>query len=223
MSRIINRLVEASGGWEVFLYKTLKDVCNEMDTMLMLQPEVGLLEEAREILEAYEELAGGHPDQARKRPAVINDQSVDESAKPAQPNKFESHKTEVKLPKPVPRKLHAKVPVDKEVGGSHGELPMPAGFNLVNRDTLTVTTQNGLELGKGSADGQVRGQGVSGQVTSSGAYRLVFTDVDLGAGVIHFEAALVPKPAPAPVLAPKPESEPVQHPAMAKLAPGEGI
>lgn len=235
MSRIINKLAEASGGWEVFLYKTLRGLCKDVSGLYSkpgLAPErelLELIEEAVEILEAYEETdRRGQPDQIiltpviRTQPQVAVDHGTKltptlETKDIVAPTKVESK------PKPVSRKLHAKVPVDKDVGGSHGELPMPVGFNLVNRDTLTVTTQNGLELGRGSADGQVRGQGVTGQVTSSGTYRLAFKDVELGAGVIHYEAALVPKPAPPPVLAPKPESESVQHPAIAKLEQGEGI
>lgn len=233
MSRIIDKLVKASGGWEYFLYQTLKEVCDGLRPAGYDVGVGGIVDEAREILKAYEETGAvdtpvDQPNQIiptpviRTQPQVAVDHGTKltptlETKDIIAPTKVESK------PKLVPRKLHAKVPVDKDVGGSHGELPMPAGFNLVKRDTLTVTTQNGLELGKGSADGQVRGQGVSGQITSSGAYRLVFTDVDLGVGVIHFEAALVPKPAPPPVLARKPESEPVQHPAIAKLTQGEGI
>lgn len=102
MSRIIDKLVKASGGWEAFLYQTLKDVCKDVSGlyskpgMLKEAKLVEIMEEAVEILEAYEETIkdrwvdesrkhNGKPNQAVLTPQVqkvVEDNKVEEVVKP---------------------------------------------------------------------------------------------------------------------------------------------
>jgi len=85
-------------------------------------------------------------------------------------------------------------------------LPVPAGHVLYKREFLTVTTRGGVELGKGSEDGQVKGMDVSGLVTLDGKYRLVFKETNLGTGLIKFIVIQKPKPEPVePKPAPLPQ------------------
>jgi len=198
MSKLVNKLVKASGGWERLFYQTLKDVCEKVSYNGFTGDGEDSIDEAQEILEVYEEMRR-QPKVAVSTPVVKTQAQVvvevDESAKPAQPDKFESHKAKVEAveveskleSKPMPKKLTVKVRVDKDVGASQGELPVPANHKVVNRENLVITTTNMLELGKGSSDGQVRGPGVSGQITSNGKYRLAFKDTNIGIGLVHFE------------------------------------
>jgi hypothetical protein len=196
MSRIINRLVEESGGWEKFLYRTLKDVIAG-----------GIYDEAMEILEVYEE-TGRVEDQARehvkvpdvdvKRP-VKNNTHYDTA-----PAEKEVEPAQVDKPKATPRKMRTVVRIDKEVGASNGELPIPQGNILTNRNRLEVTTADGtLHLGRSEIDGQIRGKGVRGHISLAGTYRLVFTETKLGTALIQYE--VIPGPAPKPA----PKSEPM--------------
>lgn len=221
MSRIINRLVEASGGWEVFLYKTLKGVCKDASAlyskpgMLKEKELLEIIEEAVEILEAYEALADGHPDQESKRLVVVNDQSIEEASKPTQPNKYQSHTpvpveviepVEIKLEdfiltpaprvSPKPRRLTGKIGISKDAGESQGMLSIPSNHKLVNGQSIIITTEGNLELGRAASksglEGQITGQGVRGHVSMSGKYRLVFTDNTLGIGLIHYDVVMIP-------------------------------
>ena len=216
MSRVINRLAEASGGWEVLLYKTLKDIC-----IIPIGEEDmagDIIEEAREILEAYEALAGGSPDQARKVPVVTNNQSVKEIKKPIRKipviktMKTESVEVEpaeevewqlediilVPAPRLAPKskRERAAVRVDKDLGGSQGEIPMRAGHKIVDRQNLLITSTDGLQLGtssgKSGEEGQIKGQHVSGHVLVNGVYRLVFKDTKLGTALIHYDVITLP-------------------------------
>ena len=196
MSKLINKLVKASGGWESFLYQTLKEVCDELAPAGYDAGVGGVVDEARDVLKAYEELAKDRwVDQSRKhngKPTpVIKTQTtaaveVDEKVQPTK-DKTELTKPVESKPKPVPRMMKIRVAVDKDAGASQGALPVPFEHRIVNRRSLFVTTLGGIELGRGSADGQVRGQGVSGHVKVDGVYRFVFTDVNLGVGMVHFE------------------------------------
>lgn len=227
MSRIIDKLVAASGGWENFLYQTLKDVCKELTTSREIQKVLidagfggGVVEEAREVVAAYEETIriGGRPihmPSSQVQPVVEDDSRVVEVRKSMDKNMAgtpaAAHRDRLtnrispqpisSKPKPQPMSMTARVKVDSEVGASQGELPVPADKVLCHRELLSVTTQGGIELGRGSEDGQVRGQGASGHITLDGKYRLVFTDTTLGIGLINYSVIQVEKeevPSPTP-------------------------
>jgi len=202
MSRVINKLVQASGGWEKFLYQILKDLLVEVDptnagTELQLA-----YDEAKEVLEAYEEVdeedmkdkwieQTKHPHQQYEPPIHIPSSQVQPVVEGGS-KVVEAHKPALvpESPKPKPirqvRNLTARVHVDAEIGSSQGDLPIPAGYSLHNRDHMTVETQGRAELGRGSSDGQVRGPGASGYISLNGKYKLVFTDTNLGSGIVHF-------------------------------------
>ncbi len=212
MSRIVNRLVEASGGWEHLLYETLKDMCEQLD-----YSESGvcgnITEDVKEILEAYEEL--DRAPEGKKVPVVIDDQSIKKTKEPrvapvftqtrageVEPAKDVEWKLEdlvrtpAARPKANSRTLTGRVHVDKDIGGSSGELPLPADHKLVNRQTITITTLNGLVLGTATAadgeEGQIKGQHVTGHVSVNGKYRLAFTNTTLGAAHINYEVVALP-------------------------------
>ena len=196
MSRIINKLVAASGGWEKFLYQTLKGICiipiAEDDTA------GDIIEDAREILEAYEEM-GGQPNMVVPTPVVRNRATV--APEEVEPVTSENSEADVSITEPVefsyyepaPRFEPAsktskgKVAVDPDAGASQGGLPIPADSRIVNRRNIVVETTSGHELGIGSEDGQIRGSGVTGHVTVSGMFRLVFKDVSLGVALMRYE------------------------------------
>lgn len=193
MSRIIDKLVKVSGGWENFLYQTLKEVCEKVGQNGFTGEGEDSIDEALEILKAYEETGAVDTgvDERKITPVpVIKTQAtveveVDESHKSVEVSKS--------VPVLVPEPFHVKIRVDGEVGGAQGTLPMPLDFKIVNRDLLTITTKNGLHLGGGSIDGQVKGTDVSGHVLVAGKYRLVFKDATLGVALVHFEAAYSPE------------------------------
>jgi len=195
MNKLINKLVEAAGGWEKFLYETLKDVCDELDPASYDAGIGGIVDEAKEVIAAYEKtIAGGQPTHIpspQVQPVVEDGSKVVEAHKPTTLKENKPITSPVsKLSKSKPmrksRAMTARVLVDGEVGASQGELPVPEGHILTNREYMTVETQGGIELGRGSLDGQVRGQGVSGYVSSNGKYRLVFKDTKLGVGLVCF-------------------------------------
>jgi len=211
MSRIINKLAEASGGWEKFLYQTLKEVCGALGDTEAFQFDA--VSEAKEILEAYEELAGGHPDKARKRPTVVNDQSIEEVSTPVRvipvikTMKVESvenveWKLEDIILTPPPRRapkskrLKAKISIGADVGGSQGDLPLPARQRIVDRQDILITNRSGQQLGVSNKQegfqGQISGKHVSGHISVSGAYRLAFKDNTLGSAFIHFNVESIP-------------------------------
>lgn len=54
--KLISKLIDAvGGGWETILYQTLKDVCMELSPTVVDAGVGGIVDEAREILKAYEE------------------------------------------------------------------------------------------------------------------------------------------------------------------------
>jgi len=211
MNRLMDKLVKASGGWENFLYQTLKDVVDKVGTNGFTGDGEVSINDAQEVLEAYEETEPTliPSDQVRK---VIGDvgaverevkPTTDGLAKPAQPDKFELHKSKAESgeiihfepasrPEPSRRKLTGRVSVDSEVGASQGGLPMPVDHEIVDRQCLIITAVDGSELGRGSADGQVRGERVSGHIAISGRYRLAFKNVNQGVGIVHFEVVPLP-------------------------------
>jgi len=222
MSRIINRLVEASGGWEAFLYKTLRDVVDKVGQNGFTGEGENAIEDAQEILDAYEEL-DRQPD-TRKEPVgsrrenleVLDDQSVEirteggpekvkkvvkqgDDVAPAEDVEWQLEDlilSPPSRPRSNSRNLTGRVFVDKDLGGSSGELPMPSGHKLVNRQALTITTQEGMRLGEASAkqgeEDQVKSQHVTGHVSVTGKYRLVFVDTKLGAALIHYDVVALP-------------------------------
>lgn len=209
MSKLVNKLVKQAGGWEAFLYTTLKDFhaelisCFEDWTQADLHEE---LDEVKMVLEAYEKnknIASMEQIPSAPVKSVVSDVSkVKVEAKPAIPTeekaaiendmvkvetKEEDAKQPVKKELPPPQAQRAGLHVDNYAGACQGELPIPAGHIIVNKQLIVVTTKGGIELGVGSRDGQVRGQGVSGHVSNSGNYRFVFTDVNLGTALIHYQ------------------------------------
>ena len=199
-NKLLMKLIRASGGWETFLYVTLAELCRDIAGLPFdISREaklVRLLEDAVEIIEAYEDSTGEEvvENHVPKVGKSIEKVHKIQSAKPV--------KKIVEKPIEKPRKMKVKVGIDTDAGWCQGGLPIPSGYKVVNKDRLTVTTINGMEMARGSEDGQVKGQGdVSGQVSNKGKYRLVFKDVDLGAAFINFE--VMPTP-PAPSAPPVP-------------------
>lgn len=206
--RLINRLVEASGGWERFLYQTLKDVCDKVGEFGFTGQGEESIEDAQEILEAYTTTRLGKPTQRPCTPVqkiVEEDRKVQDAAnKIDKPEKIfeaaaETNATPKEItcfqpaPRPAPksRELKAKIGVDADAGASQGGLPMPAGFKITNRQNLLIGSK-GLEFGRGSDDGQVRGRGVSGHVSVAGKYRLVFKETDIGVADVRYEVEEIP-------------------------------
>lgn len=198
-NKLIEKLIRAAGGWEKFLYQTLKEVCEDVrPTVVDAGVTSDVLEEARTVVCMWEEKERtGEPDAETVQPVPLGKTQAtakveaDDSAKSSQPDKFESHKS-VEAPKPVPESFTMRIRVDEEVGGAQGELPLPQDFKITRRELLNVTTKDGLFLGGGSGDGQVRGSGVSGHISTYGKYRLVFKDNKLGVACIRFEATYSP-------------------------------
>jgi len=209
MSRVINKLVEASGGWEVFLYKTLREVCDGSPCGAS-----DVVDEAREILEAYEETGRkGGPDLIIPTPQKIMDvEKVEKSRVTPVIKTMKTESVEVDdiveikledfistLPSRTatqPRRLNRKIRVDSDAGECQGVLSIPANYKLVNSRTITITTEGNLELGRvidrNGLEGQITGQGVSGYISMSGKYKLVFKNTDLGIGLIHFDVVAIP-------------------------------
>jgi hypothetical protein len=190
MSRLIGKLVKQAGGWEKFLYSTLKDVCEVAKVSDFSDEDAETILEANEILLAYEKSIGKEQISSAPVKNVVEDVSKSKvEDKPAAkteekaPEKVEPEKKEL----PPPRAQKARLHVDDYAGACQGELPVPGGHALVNKQLMVVTTNGGIELGIGSPDGQVRGQGVSGHVSNSGNYRFVFTDVNLGTALLHYQ------------------------------------
>jgi len=191
LNKFIEKLIASSGGWEKLLYQTLKDICEEIRVSqkdFEGRPGENAIEEAEEVLAAYEE-AIGKPIQrlgSQVQPVVEGSSRVVEAHKPASLESRVDRKA--KLPEPVyhPRHCTASVNVDDTIGASQGDLPVSLGFELIDRENIIVRTRGGIELGRGSSDGQVRGKGASGHISLSGKYRLVFTDTSLGVGLVEY-------------------------------------
>lgn len=206
MSRIIDKLVKASGGWETFLYQTLKEVCDELRPAGYDAGVGGIVDEARDVLKAYEEMnRRGQPDVIVSTPRVTPTPVINtlkmESVEVG-PDEDVEWKLEdlVLAPGPRPpansRTQTGRVNVDKDLGSSSGELPMPTDHKLVNRQNLSINTLEGMVLGTPSAkngeEGQIQSQYVSGHVSVTGRYRLVFVDTKLGAAHIQYEVVALP-------------------------------
>lgn len=99
--------------------------------------------------------------------------------------------------KPSPKPMRTVVYMDKDLGQSQGELPIPGNGYIVNRDRLQVTTKSGLFLGKADVDGQIKGSEsnhVSGYIRTNGKYDLVFKDPKLGEALVVYEVLQERKP-----------------------------
>ena len=224
-NKLLEKLIGAAGGWEKFLHQTLEELCDAVsannfiganrDAVETLEESV---EEAKEILEAYEEAGrGDQPNQilsTSQSQKVVEDVSIKETSKPVRATpviktmKTESVEGDVKIkledfittlaPRtPVkPRRLTKKMRIDPDAGECQGVLSVPANYKLVNSQTVTITTEGNLELGRGTDKsgfkGQITGQSVSGHVSMSGKYKLVFKDTNLGIGLIHFDVVAIP-------------------------------
>jgi len=225
-NKLLMKLINASGGWENFLYETLRELCKDVTGLYSVDGVnreadlVILVEEVMEIIEAYEEVRLGK---------ISLEESLANLETPPMPKvPVSSVPVALKVPavqqvaRPIaqlaveqPRKRTAKVAVDHEAGWCQGELPIPAGYEVVNKEKLTVTTMGGMLLGQGNEDGQVKGQDVSGQISNYGKYRLVFKETTIGYGLINFEIQPI-KPLPP---APPRSMVPMIHPMMARVQP----
>lgn len=214
MSRIINRAAEAAGGWEMFLYRTLSDVVEKVGLNGFTGEGEEAVSDAREILEAYEDL----PDKKRIKatPTVaeqieIRTEGGPEKVKPIRSIQESDIVTAVNdvdwkledliltpAPRPVanPRSMTGRVHIDKDIGGSQGELPLPANCKLVNRQAILIKTLEGLVIGTACTErgqeGQIKSQHVTGYVSVTGKYRLAFTDIKLGGAHIQYEIVALP-------------------------------
>ena len=247
--RLLYKLIERAGGWENYLYQTLKDVCAEVDlsdvtelSHLETNNMVEVIEGAKDILEAYEENlkdikaaetgmekmgfkvpytttgrfidkgSSANSDQAviykigdDLNKSVVEDVIKDESRTEAKPAPLESNGREeitrvtVLLPakesKPQPQELRGVVSIDPTLGDCQGMLPIPEGYQIVNRDKMRITTRTGAELGRPQMDGQVKeSANVTGRVRTDGRFDLVFKDTKLGEAVIWYEVVREEKP-----------------------------
>ena len=193
-NRLLLKLIKASGGWENFLYETLKEVCTEIDLTDVGASLCDTVVGALEIITHYEEVRLDKipPEEVELIPsAVVRPERIQPKAVPAA--------KPVRAPSPpvVPLKKTVKVGVDSEAGWCQGQLPLPAGYRIVNKERLIVTTTNGMVLAQGNNDGQVRGD-VTGQISNYGKYRLVFKEASIGSGLINFEIMPIPPAPPAP-------------------------
>ncbi len=200
-NKLFDKLVKAAGGWEKFLYQTLKDVCEDLCNGWPEITDTASIEEATEVLEAYEEMVG-LTSSTPQQPAQVPKPQVQQVTNEAKPVTNESEP--VSIPKNIqakmaakpqarPESMSGKVLVDSDAGASQGTLAMPPNFKIVHREMLTISTASGIELGRGTPDGQVKpttGQGVSGYIKQNGEYRLVFKDAGLGVGIVNYLAIL---------------------------------
>jgi len=201
-NKLLMKLIKASGGWESFLYDTLKEVCEEVSNHGFAGPGEDSIDTAKEIIEAYEDYCG---EGASEHHISKVSKSISEEA---EYQKIASARTDGKITpigKPVqpelkvePKLMHTRVGIDKEVGASNGQLPVPAGWRVANKQ-LIVISKSGMELGRGSDDGQILGRGVSGHISNKGDYRLVFKEATLGDAVINYEILPIPLVPEAPV------------------------
>lgn len=192
MSRLVNKLVKQAGGWEAFLYSTLKDVVDKVGLNGFTGEGEEAVADAREIIEVYEKSIDSSKVQMNQVPSpqvksVVEDVSkVKAEVNPvSQPE--ESKAESEKNPLPPPKAQRGVLNVDSYAGACQGELPIPDGHKMVNREAIYVATTTGLELGRSAEDGQIRGKGVSGHVNLSGVFRLVFTEADMGTAIMHYQ------------------------------------
>lgn len=189
MSKLIDKLVNVAGGWESFLYATLKDVCKKVRQHGFTGEGEEAIDEANEVLDAYTNKHNiAQPNNVpstnvRKDTKEVS--KVVNAVKPLIQSQESDSELKSEISKPA-KADRASVHVDNSAGASQGMLPIPANHVIVNKELIAVTTIGGLELGRGSKDGQIRGQGVSGHISNSGSYRLVFIDVDLGNAFIDY-------------------------------------
>lgn len=194
-NRLLMKMVKASGGWENFLYETLRELCEAIDLTDSDVELCDIVDDTLEIIEAYEEQQGVEDCESISKTHNIQLTPTLKTKDLIKSTPKSVVKPEVK-PEVKPRRMSIRVRVEPPLGDSSGELPIPTGCMIVNKEQLTITTSNGMELGRASDDGQIRGQDVSGHVSNNGKFRLVFKEVNLGTGVINFDVMPIP---PAPI------------------------
>jgi len=127
MSKFINKLVKAAGGWEKLLYQILKEVCNEIDSTDIGASLGDVYDDAKEVLTAYDDdIKDRWVDESKKyngqpthipssqvQPVVEDVSRVAAVCKPTEPRKPIPKKS---APTPTPKSLTASVLVDSEVG-----------------------------------------------------------------------------------------------------------
>ena len=216
--KLLNKLIEAAGGWENLLYQNLKDVVEEARVINNLPGLDEALEEAKSVLEAYEERSKSVKEVIEKKvefrlnipyttekPQVVEDIIKNESrteaklAPPESNGREEITRVTVLLPakesKLQSQELRGVVSIDPTIGDCQGMLPIPEGCQIVNRDKMRITTRTGAELGRPQMDGQVKeSANVTGRIRTDGRFDLVFKDTKLGEAVIWYEVVGERKP-----------------------------
>jgi len=205
MNAIFRKLVENSGGWEKLLYTTLKELsANKRNNSPGLEAS---FEEARTLLEMYQvemrekgmtrldsgilqignEKVSGRVEVADRNPVgVPSTEEVKESQNYSKPVAKVTPLPNPEKPKPKPKRVYLTVFVDSLIGSSQGALPLSPGYEITNRENLTITTTGGIEIGRADKDGQVKGsEAVTGYIKMDGGYRLVFKETQLGTAIIN--------------------------------------
>jgi len=205
MNAIFRKLVENSGGWEKLLYTTLKELsANKRNNSPGLEAS---FEEARTLLEMYQvemrekgmtrldsgilqignEKVSGRVEVADRNPVgVSSTEEVKESQNYSKQVAKVTPPLNPEKPKPKPKRVHLTVFVDSLIGSSQGALPLSPGYEITNRENLTITTTGGIEIGRADKDGQVKGsEAVTGYIKMDGGYRLVFKETQLGTAIIN--------------------------------------
>jgi len=207
MNAIFRKLVENSGGWEKLLYTTLKELCDGWKgEIVKICNSPGLeasFEEARTLLEMYEgeliktleEVLSSKEDlviktqpsgEIRAEVGVPSTEEVKESQNYSKQVAKVTPPLNPEKPKPKPKRVHLTVFVDSLIGSSQGALPLSPGYEITNRENLTITTTGGIEIGRADKDGQVKGsEAVTGYIKMDGGYRLVFKETQLGTAIIN--------------------------------------
>lgn len=203
--RFFEKLIEKVG-WDSILYDALKDLY--CDTVNDSPNQEDTLDEVKELLEVYEEyvkdgssktdiVSVADQTSSDKLGEVLIDSQHSKSLAPPERNEERDivYRVTVLSPlgeesKPSPKPMRAVVQMDKDLGQSQGELPIPGNCYIVNRDKLQVVTKAGLLLGKSDENGQIKGpesKHVSGYIRTNGRYDLVFQDPKLGEALVVYE------------------------------------
>ena len=203
-SKLISKLVKAAGGWENLLYETLKEVCQEVGNHGFTGSGEDAVNDAQDVLEAYKAqdvLEKLKPHVEISPPEIPPLEEIQRDTAFIKPidhvhSKVEdtsAKKEDVELKQRVAIPKTFKVPIDKDIGSSQGELPLPANYIITDREQLQVATMNGMTLATSAVDGQIKDVNVSGHVSVTGKYRLVFTQATLGAALIRYH--IIERPA----------------------------
>ena len=76
---------------------------------------------------------------------------------------------------------------NKDLLSGSGELPLSPGETVVEREQLLVMGKGGRCLGQSTKDGLITGEGVSGHISCTGKYRLVFKEYAYPDAVVTYK------------------------------------